>query len=63
MVIIFLDFLMNDQIFVSPQVKRTVNISNKHGMYGLPHIFPNDLRPKILGNQDIPGISQNFLEL
>ena len=32
MVIIFWDFLMFDQIFLSPQVKRSVIISNKHGI-------------------------------
>ena len=34
-------------------------ISNKNGMYELPI----DLRLRILGNQEIPGKSQNFLEL
>ena len=32
------------QIFLSPQVKRTVIISNKHDVYDLPHELPNDLR-------------------
>ena len=31
------------QIFFSPQVKRSVLISNQHGKYELPHEFPNDL--------------------
>ena len=44
MVIIFWDFLMLDQFFLSPQVRRSVIIINKHGMYELPHEFPNDLR-------------------
>ena len=39
---------MFDKIFVSPQVKRIVIISNKHGIYELPHELPNDLRK--LGN-------------
>ena len=43
-VIIFLDFLMFYQTFFSPQVKRIVIISNKHGMCELPHELPNDLR-------------------
>ena len=30
------------QIFLSPQVKRIVIISNKHGIYELPHELPND---------------------
>ena len=36
------------EIFLSPQVKRIVIISNKHGMYELPHELPNDLILKIL---------------
>ena len=51
MVVIFWDFLMFDQIFLSPQVKRSVIISNKRGIYELPHKLPNDLRLiKVLGN-------------
>ena len=42
--IIFWDFLMFYQIFYSPQVKRMMIISNKHGIYELP----NDLRRRIL---------------
>ena len=38
------------QIFLSPQVKRIVIISNKHGIYELPHELPNDLRLMKLGN-------------
>ena len=48
--IIFSDILMFDKTFVSPQVKRIVIISNKHGMYELPHQLPNNLRLKNLGN-------------
>ena len=50
MFITFWDFLMVEQIFLSPQVKRSVIISNKHGIYELPHELPNDLRLRILGN-------------
>ena len=50
MVIIFSDFLMFDQIFLSLTVKQSVIISNKHGIYKLPHEFPNDLKSRILGN-------------
>ena len=50
MVIIFWDILMFDEIFLSPQVRRNVIISNKHGMYELPHELPNDLRPRTLEN-------------
>ena len=38
------------QIFLSPQVKRSAIISNKHGMYEFPHELPKDLRLRILGN-------------
>ena len=32
------------QIFISPQVKQIMIISNKHGIYEFPHELPNDLR-------------------
>ena len=51
------------QIFLSPQVKRIVIISNKHGTYELPHEFPNDLRFRILGNSKILRWSQILIEL
>ena len=37
---------MFDEIFLSPQVKQIVIIiiSNKHGIYELPHELSNDLR-------------------
>ena len=41
---------MFDKIFVSPQLKRIVIISNKHGTYELPHELPNNLRLRKLGN-------------
>ena len=50
LVIIFWDFLMFYQIFLSPQEKRIVIISNKRGIYELPHELPNGLRLRILGN-------------
>ena len=43
MVKIFWEFLMFDKIFLSPLVKRSVIISNKHGIYDLPHELLNDL--------------------
>ena len=61
--IIFSDFLTFYQTFLSSQVKQIVIISNKHGVYELPHEFPNDLRPRILGNQEILIRSQIFTEL
>ena len=41
MLIIFSDFLMVEQICLSPQVT---------GIYEIPHELLNDLRLKILGN-------------
>ena len=32
------------QIFLSPKMKRSAIISNKHGIYELPHELLNDLR-------------------
>ena len=52
MFIIFLDFLMLCAI-----------ISNKHGIYKLPHKLLIDLKLRILGNKEISEKSQNFIEL
>ena len=41
MFIIFWDILIDDQVFFSPQVKRRVIISNKHGIYELPNDLEN----------------------
>ena len=51
-VIISGDFLMFYQISHSPQVKRIVIVSNKHGIRELPHELLNDLRQDLrkLGN-------------
>ena len=49
------------QIFLSPQVKRLAIITYKHGIYKLPHEFPNDLRLRILGNKKILGKCLNSL--
>ena len=54
---------MFDQHFLSPQVKRSVIISNKYGIYELPHKLQNDLRLKILRKQEITAKFQNFVEL
>ena len=35
---------MCDQVFLLPQVKGRVIISNNHGIYKLPHDLPNYLR-------------------
>ena len=42
--IIFWDFLILYEIFFSPQVKQSVIINNKHGIYELPYELLNDLR-------------------
>ena len=41
---------MLDKILVSPKVKRIVIISNKHGIYDLPHELPNDVKLRTLVN-------------
>ena len=41
---------MFDQIFLSPQVKRSVIISNKYDICELSYQLPNDLRLRKLGN-------------
>ena len=40
------------QIFLSPQVKRCTIITYEHGIYKLLHELPNDLRPRVLSNQE-----------
>ena len=50
------------QFFLSAQVKRHVIFSYKHGKYELTHELPNDLRLRILGNQEILGKCLNFVE-
>ena len=58
MEIILWDFLMLYQILLSPQVKRSMIISNKQGLQELP----KDLRLTILGNKEKSGKSQNLLQ-
>ena len=41
---------MFDEIFLSPQAKWIVIISNKRGIYELPQEFLNDLDLRKLGN-------------
>ena len=60
---IFWEFWLLNQIFFSPQVKRSVIISNKHGTKALHHELPNDLRLGNLGNYESSGKSQNLREL
>ena len=47
---IFWDFLLFHQIFLSPQVKQCAIISYKHGIYELPNELLNDLKLRILEN-------------
>ena len=54
---------MFPQILLSPQVKRSAIISNKHGIYELLYELPNDSRHRILGNSEISGKFQHFIEL
>ena len=41
---------MFDQIFFLPQVKQSVIISDKCGIYELAHDLPNNLRLGMIGN-------------
>ena len=47
---IFLGFLMFEQVFLSPQVKRCMIITYRHGMYKFSRELPHDLKFRILGN-------------
>ena len=51
--IIFWDFLMFYQFFLSPQVKRWEIIIYKRGIYMLPHELPKEFRLRVLGNWEI----------
>ena len=63
MEIILWDFLMFYQMFLSPQVKRSAIISNKQGVYELPHELPRDLKLRILRNKEKSRESPNLLQL
>ena len=63
LVITFSDFLMFYEIFLSLQVKPIVIVSNKPGIYELPHEFSKNLRPRILKNYEILRRSQIFIKL
>ena len=54
------DFLIFYQIFLLPQVKQSAVISNKQGVYKLPHNLQNDSSLRILWNKGKSGKSQNF---
>ena len=53
--IIFWDFSMFYQIFLSPKVKRSAIVTYKHGIYKLSHELLNNLRLRILGIWEISG--------
>ena len=63
MVIIVWDYLMLHQIFLSPQMKLRVIISNKHGIFVLLYDLPNNLRIRTLENWEISIKSEKFIEL
>ena len=50
MFIIYLEFMIFDQILLSAQLKPCAIITYKNGIYELPHELPNYLRLRILGN-------------
>ena len=54
---------MFDKIFVSPQVKRIVIISNKHGMYVFTQKLLKILRLRALEKYEMLRRSQNPIEL
>ena len=62
MEITFWDFLMFYQIFLSLQVRQSTVISNKQGVYELPHELPNNVRLRIFINKEKSGKSGNKLE-
>ena len=62
-VILFWDFLMFEQIFLSRLVKRSMIISDKHGIFKLPHELPDSLRLMVLGNYEVSRRFQNFSSL
>ena len=51
------------QMFLEPIVKRSPIISNKQGVYELPHVLPNDLRLRIIESKEKYGESLNLVEL
>ena len=53
---------MFSQIFLSAKAKPWAIITYKHGIQELPHNLPNDLRLRILGNQEISGKCLNLID-
>ena len=50
------------QTFLSPKVKRSAIVNNKHGIYELLYELVNGLRLSILGNYERSGKFQNSIE-
>ena len=48
---------MSYQIILSLQVKQRTIITYKHGIYELPNELPNELRLRMLGNNERSGTS------
>ena len=59
----FGEFLLLYQIFFSKQVKQSVIISDKHGIYKLPRKLSNNLRLRTLGIYERSRASQNLRDL
>ena len=60
--IIFREFSMFYQFFLLPLVKRWTIITNKHGIYALPHELRNYWKLRISGDQGISVKYVNFIE-
>ena len=50
------------QIFLSPQVKRCASTTYEHVIYELSHELLNDLRLRILENEEISGKCPKSIE-
>ena len=61
--IIFWNFTMFQYKLEQPQVKRNVITSKGNLVYELPHELPNGLRLRILGNVELLGRSQIWLQI
>ena len=54
---------MVEQIILSPQVKRSLISTNKLLYTNCLYELLNDLKLRIIGNYELSGKSQNFIEL
>ena len=53
-----MDIIFSDLLIFSPQVKRSVIITNKHSIYELTHELTNDLRVKTQDPRKLGKISK-----